>query len=66
MAPHTSSGRGPGGGGGVSPQNTCESVPSAFEMFSGMGPILITVDQQQNKILLKGTNKWTLSQIMGS
>jgi len=55
-----------GGDRGVSPQNNYESVPSAVEVFSGMGPILITVDQQQNKILLKGTNKWALSQVMGS
>ena len=42
MVPHTLSGWGQG----VSPRNNYESVPSAFEMFSGMVPILITVDQQ--------------------
>ena len=32
-----------------------------FEMFSGMGPILIIVDQQWNKILFKGTRKGRVS-----
>ena len=42
MVPHTLSGWGQGD---IS-QNNYESVPSAFEMFSGMGSILIIVDQQ--------------------
>ena len=50
-----------GGDRGISPKITMSLCHLHFEMFSGMGPILIIVDQQWNKILFKGTKKGRVS-----
>ena len=50
-----------GGDRGISPKITMTLCHLHFEIFSGMGPILIIVDQQWNKILSKGTKKGRVS-----